>query len=175
MNTLVAHIQMVAFMAHAGGHETPAPRPGHDGTHARGGLFDQFFNSAVRGAGWSMGSRIMHALPIGADCCACSCCGRCVVDSTAQEVSCSVNEGWCTVRARLILTFAFTAFGLVALSGCAATAQVDTSPRDVKLGDGTTVTCVVAIDRFNGGSASPSCNWERYNQLHPVESGAGRR
>lgn len=65
MNTLVAHIQMVAFMAHAGGHETPAPRPGHDGTHARGGLFDQFFNSAVRGAGWSMGSRIMHALPIG--------------------------------------------------------------------------------------------------------------
>lgn len=65
MNTLVANVQLLAFMAHAGGHETPAPRPGHEGSRTGGGLFDQFFNSAVRGAGWSMGSRIMHALPIG--------------------------------------------------------------------------------------------------------------
>lgn len=65
VNGLVAHLQMVAFMAHAGGHETPAPAPGHGGSRSGGGLFDQFFQSAVRGAGWSMGSRIMHALPIG--------------------------------------------------------------------------------------------------------------
>lgn len=64
MNAVVAHLQMVAFMAHAGGHETPKPTPGHGGGRG-GGLFDQFFHSAVRGAGWSMGSRIMHALPIG--------------------------------------------------------------------------------------------------------------
>ncbi|CPW67119.1 Uncharacterised protein [Mycobacteroides abscessus subsp. bolletii] len=61
MNTLVANVQLLAFMAHAGSHETPA----HEGSRTGGGLFDQFFNSAVRGAGWSMGSRIMHALPIG--------------------------------------------------------------------------------------------------------------
>lgn len=64
MNAVVAHLQIVAFMAHAGGHETPTPTPGHVGRHS-GGLFDQFFHSAVRGAGWSMSSRIMHALPIG--------------------------------------------------------------------------------------------------------------
>lgn len=67
------------------------------------------------------------------------------------------------------------AFALVSLSGCAATAQVDTAPRSVKLDDGTTVTCVLAIDKANGGSASPSCNWERYNQLHPAHVELGAR
>ncbi|WP_235630954.1 hypothetical protein [Mycobacteroides abscessus] len=65
MNTIVAHLQLVVFMAHVGGHEMPTPTPGHGGSRGGGGLFDQFFHSAVRGAGWSMGSRIMHALPIG--------------------------------------------------------------------------------------------------------------
>ncbi|AMU78175.1 hypothetical protein BAB79_16310 [Mycobacteroides abscessus] len=61
----MAHLQLVVFMAHVGGHEMPTPTPGHGGSRGGGGLFDQFFHSAVRGAGWSMGSRIMHALPIG--------------------------------------------------------------------------------------------------------------
>lgn len=79
------------------------------------------------------------------------------------------------MRARLIPTLAFAAFALGSLSGCAATAQIDTSPREVKLDDGTTVTCVLAIDKAHGGSASPSCNWERYNQLHPVRAELGPR
>lgn len=58
------------------------------------------------------------------------------------------------------------------LSGCTTTGQVDTGPRTVTLEDGTKVTCVLAIDKANGGSASPSCNWERYNQLHPVSDAA---
>lgn len=76
---------------------------------------------------------------------------------------------------RLVARAAITVLGLATLTGCAMTSQIDTSPREVKLDNGTTVTCVLAIDSASGGSASPSCNWERYNQQHPVESGPGHR
>lgn len=56
----------------------------------------------------------------------------------------------------------------IGLSGCAHTGQVETSSREVTLPDGTKVTCIIGIDTSNGGSASPSCNWERYNAEHPV-------
>lgn len=70
MNIFIAHLQLTATMLHGFAtsteHATPTPHPGH-GTRggSSGGLFDQFVHSGVRGAGWSMGSRIMHSLPIG--------------------------------------------------------------------------------------------------------------
>ncbi|KMV13918.1 hypothetical protein ACT17_32570 [Mycolicibacterium conceptionense] len=73
---------------------------------------------------------------------------------------------------RITTGFAALAATTLILSGCATTGQVNTAPRTVKLDDGTEVTCVLAIDQNNGGSASPSCNWERYNQLHPVSDTA---
>ncbi len=73
------------------------------------------------------------------------------------------------------LPVAVLAAAIVAvLASCAATTQIDTSPRKVTLEDGATVTCVLAIDKANGGSASPPCNWERYNQLHPVSAVASQ-
>lgn len=78
------------------------------------------------------------------------------------------------MKARLVgVTLAICA--LSALSGCTNTSQVDTAPRTVTLDDGTSVMCVLAIDKANGGSASPSCNWERYNQLHPAHAELGPR
>lgn len=77
------------------------------------------------------------------------------------------------MKARLVgIVLAICA--LSSLSGCTNTSQVDTGSRTVRLDDGTMVTCVLAIDKANGGSASPSCNWERYNQQHPVNTGTGR-
>lgn len=69
MNTVIAHLQMTVMMAHG---FTLSPANPHNTTdthtrsgHSGGGLFDQFVNSGVRGAGWAMGSRLMHSLPIG--------------------------------------------------------------------------------------------------------------
>jgi hypothetical protein len=78
MNLLLAHLNLTLIQAHGlitgrGRHEggdgdvidptTTAPHP-RSGGGSGGGLFDYFMRSGVRGAGWSMGSRLMHMLPI---------------------------------------------------------------------------------------------------------------
>jgi hypothetical protein len=78
VNLPLAHLNLTLIQAHGlitshGRHEggddgidpttTPHPRSGGG---SGGGLFDSFVRSGVRGAGWSMGSRLMHMLPIGA-------------------------------------------------------------------------------------------------------------
>lgn len=69
MNTVIAHLQMTVMMAHGFALSPTNPHNTTDththGGRSGGGLFDQFVNGGVRGAGWAMGSRLMHALPIG--------------------------------------------------------------------------------------------------------------
>jgi hypothetical protein len=75
LNLNLTMIQAYALITSHGRHEggdgdvidptTTAPRS-RSGGGSGGGLFDSFVRSGVRGAGWSMGSRLMHMLPIGA-------------------------------------------------------------------------------------------------------------
>lgn len=69
MNVVLSQLQLTAYMVYgtplSPSHEHGATHSDtHSGTRAGSGLFDMFFHSTVRGAGWSTGSRIMHALPL---------------------------------------------------------------------------------------------------------------
>jgi hypothetical protein len=72
VNVVLAHLQLTAYMVYGGTPLSPSHDRGgihdgdtHSGTRGGTGLFDTFVHSVVRGAGWSTGSRIVHALPFG--------------------------------------------------------------------------------------------------------------